>query len=529
MLTSRANNDSPALSGHAPITARDKFSTKYTELNDTAFRVRPVAPKINLTQRNAGALKDLFQNFEGFIRGMIERDEDVASEEELYLRYLSEYLGKDEEEIRHFKRIEIIADTTNLSLQTLGETLKELQELKLNGSVIRSIRDLGTSYKALRVLWISRVGLKDLNGLLPLQSLEELYASYNYVSDISDIEYIGKLHTLDLEANSIEELRQLTYISSNLKSITLTDNKVTEHPDYLKTLLKYGTGLESIDDVDVSSIIGSAVTDINSQINVSKADDGKLMEELKKYGVAEDIVRESISLADSLLKAEPSQQEILRQSIKIANTKSGLKDSIADSKASIASGTRIMTASVTGRHTVKPIHKLLDSRILEDKNQVEMYSELVSNTDTVFAGNPLKAAKQKRLHANDKLKIMNIYELMEQFKGEVKTNSDHLNEKTQDEIEAEKPAERAIATIRLRRSSMEGLKKPETQAELRAIRMQRINGVESTIMRGSKMQLGELKAIKVKGKVVAGDSGVPKRKEVIIKRIKRIKKPCSNP
>eukprot|EP00826_Nyctotherus_ovalis_P005761 TRINITY_DN1130_c0_g4_i2.p2 TRINITY_DN1130_c0_g4~~TRINITY_DN1130_c0_g4_i2.p2 ORF type:complete len:189 (+),score=29.57 TRINITY_DN1130_c0_g4_i2:197-763(+) len=188
-----------------------------------------------------------------------------------------------------------------------------------------------------------------------------------------------------------------------------------------------------------------------------------------------------------------------------------------------------MTASVTGRHTVKPIHKLLDSRILEDKNQVEMYSELVSNTDTVFAGNPLKAAKQKRLHANDKLKIMNIYELMEQFKGEVKTNSDHLNEKTQDEIEAEKPAERAIATIRLRRSSMEGLKKPETQAELRAIRMQRINGVESTIMRGSKMQLGELKAIKVKGKVVAGDSGVPKRKEVIIKRIKRIKKPCSNP
>jgi hypothetical protein len=493
------------------MTSRDRFSStsshKDNPFGDATFRVRPVAPKINLTQQRAGALKDLFQNFEGFIRGMIERGEDITSEEDLYLRYLSEYLNEDEEDIKHFKRIEIVADTTNLSLQTLGETLKELQELKLNGSIIRSISSLGTSYKALRVLWISRVGLKDLNGLLPLQNLEELYASYNYVKDISDVEYIPRLRILDLEANQIEELRQLTYLPPNLKSITLTGNEVTNNPEYMQTLLKYGAGLETIDDVAV----GNINADINSPRTASKKvleDDKKIVEELKKYGVSEDMVRESILLADELLKAEPTQEEILRQSIRIGNTKHALKDSVLGDKTEGESGVRLKTACVTSRRNVRTAHGKLEEG---GKNRVETYSELVSNTDTVFAGNPIKAAKQKRLQANDKLKIMNIYELIEQFKPEVKENE--LNENTRDEIKAEKPKERI--TVKLCKSSLETIKPQRTELGILTTRKGETK-VEA------KPRIEELKAIKGTNKGLAG--AIPKSREVIIKRIKRIKK-----
>eukprot|EP00826_Nyctotherus_ovalis_P053870 TRINITY_DN7030_c0_g4_i1.p1 TRINITY_DN7030_c0_g4~~TRINITY_DN7030_c0_g4_i1.p1 ORF type:complete len:461 (+),score=121.00 TRINITY_DN7030_c0_g4_i1:328-1710(+) len=459
---------------------------------------------------------------------MIERDEEVGSEEELYLRMLGEYLSEDPEEIKHFKRIEIIADTTNLSLQTLGETLKELQELKLNGSIIRSIRDLGTSYKSLRVLWISRVGLKDLYGLLPMQNLEELYASYNYVKDISEIECIGKLRVLDLEANCVEDVGQLSYVTGSLKSITLAENKVAESPEYLKSLVKYGTGLETIDDVDVASIKKTLesegdAADIRSPARVNKkrvenAGDENFIEEFKKYGVTEDIVRESIRLADDFLKTEPSQEEILRQSIKVANTKHALKDPIPESKTTMGPGARLMTASTARNpHSRRP----LDYEAVSNKNQVETYSELVSNTDTVFAGNPLKAAKQKRLQAGDKLKTMGIYELIEHFKGEIKAAEDQPSDKMQDEDE---PLARTVAAVKVRRPSLE-VARPGSGLELgmatvRAVKVE----TELPPTRGAKSRLEELKAVKAPTKNIGAGVNAPKNRGIIIKRIKHIKK-----
>jgi len=495
MMTSRVNgtNSFRLKDNHCMdkglLTARDKFPVTSELDGGATFRVRSVVAKVNLTQKKAGALRDLFQNFEGFIRGMIERGEEVASEEDLYLKFLSEYLDEDTENIKHLKRIEIIADTTNLSLQTLGETLKELTELKLNGSIIRSIRDLGTSYKALKVLWISRVGLKDLYGLLPLQNLEELYGSFNYVSDMSEIEYIGKLKTLDLEANNIEDIKQLTYIPSSLKNITLTDNKVTLHPDYLKTLLLYD--LLTIDDIDVVSIKKSMQSnpnvDISSPVKTvkMKIDDVSLIERFKKYGVNEEIVKESIKLADGFLKTEPTQNEILRQSIKIANTKNAIKDI----------DTKTVNKNNRGR---KDVNK---DAVVEDKDH---YSELVSNTDIVFAGNPLKAARQKRLKAGDKLKIMNIYDLIEQFKEEADYNKEEM-------------------TVKIRGSSLETVKN-EIEPELNSgIATARVNDIELEKGIIHKTRLEELKSVKVPNKNIKTNV-LSKNKDVVIKRIKHIKK-----
>ena len=135
-----------------------------------SFRIRPATPKINLLKKEdkeSGAIVDIFQNFDDFVRGLIERGEDVESETDLYLRLLKEYLNEDVETIKEYKKIDIVADTSNLSLQAFGSALSQLLELKLNGSVIRSIRDIGTTFKSLKVLWVSRVGLKDLSGIIP--------------------------------------------------------------------------------------------------------------------------------------------------------------------------------------------------------------------------------------------------------------------------------------------------------------------------------------------------------------------------
>ena len=425
----------------------DSVDRVISPVDKASFRIRPATPKINLTKKKAGALVDIFQNFEAFLRDMIEKGEDVESEADLYLKLLSEYLEEDVEEIKHFKKIEIIADTTNISLQALGDTLKELIELKLNSSIIKSVRDIGTSYKSLKVLWVSRVGLKDLCGLLAFQSLEELYASYNFVSDITDIEYVEKLHTLDLEANSIMDIRQLTYVSSRLKNVVFSGNKVAEHEDYLKTLLSHGTSLETIDDVDVKSLskdagLGIAISTPAKVLKSKVLDetDDKLIERLKAFGLSEDLVRESIKLADDFLGNEPSEEEILRQSIKAGNKNGGLKIStVEEPKSGVEQHLRPATASLAGgRYGAskgkKEIEELCEATEVDDQKVFEGYSDLVSNTETVFAGNPLKAAKHKKMIGVNKPKVTDIYELIDQFKDASVSLKKEVNKKMREKF-----------------------------------------------------------------------------------------------
>lgn len=78
--------------------------------------------------------------------------------------------------------------------------------LHLSNSIVPSIRDIGTSFKRLKVLWISRCGLKDIGGLVAFEKLEELYASFNHVDDLYDLTYLNSLKILDLEGNDVSDL-----------------------------------------------------------------------------------------------------------------------------------------------------------------------------------------------------------------------------------------------------------------------------------------------------------------------------------
>lgn len=83
--------------------------------------------------------------------------------------------------------LELSVNTADQSVAQIGELCPNLLQLKLNDSYLQSIRDLGTAIRNLQVLWLSRCGVTDLDGISVLEHLTELYLSFNNVEDITPL------------------------------------------------------------------------------------------------------------------------------------------------------------------------------------------------------------------------------------------------------------------------------------------------------------------------------------------------------
>ncbi|XP_072495642.1 leucine-rich repeat-containing protein 56 isoform X2 [Notamacropus eugenii] len=152
---------------------------------------------------------------------------------------LEEYLSPSKlalaqvEDLRQVTVLEMCVDTRENSLGNFGAHLPNLNQLKLNNSLLASIRDLGTSLSHLQILWMVRCGLADLDGISSLQSLKELYMSYNNISDLSQMCLLDQLEVLDLEGNNIENMEQVRYLGlcKKLNMLTLEGNLICLRPD----------------------------------------------------------------------------------------------------------------------------------------------------------------------------------------------------------------------------------------------------------------------------------------------------------
>lgn len=115
-----------------------------------------------------------------------------------------------------------------------GEILSSLQYLKLNDSIIRCFRDVGTSFKNVRVLQIARCELKEVQGIQAFEQLEELYASHNAIDDLFDISLLSHLTILDMEGNSVEAVEQLRYLRRmpSLQELNFNGNPVASEFAY---------------------------------------------------------------------------------------------------------------------------------------------------------------------------------------------------------------------------------------------------------------------------------------------------------
>ncbi|RNA39995.1 leucine-rich repeat-containing 56 isoform X1 [Brachionus plicatilis] len=128
--------------------------------------------------------------------------------------------------------LEMIVDTSETSLGNFGIYLPHLRQLKLNGSHVPRIRDLGTSLCHLKILWLSRSGLVDLDGISTLNNLQEIYLAYNEIADLSPCSLLENLRCLDLEGNLIDDIKQVEFLNlcTNLENLTLYGNPICSKP-----------------------------------------------------------------------------------------------------------------------------------------------------------------------------------------------------------------------------------------------------------------------------------------------------------
>ncbi|XP_070687571.1 leucine-rich repeat-containing protein 56 [Pempheris klunzingeri] len=159
--------------------------------------------------------------------------EDFDTAVELYLspEKLESLCGT--RDLSHVTSLEICVSTQENTLGDFGAYLPKLVQLKMNNSMIMSVRDLGTTLSHLQVLWMSRCSLQDLDGISTFSSLKELYVAYNNVSDLGQIGMLENLQLLDLEGNDVDDLVQVQYLGlcGKLQTLTLEGNPVCVRPN----------------------------------------------------------------------------------------------------------------------------------------------------------------------------------------------------------------------------------------------------------------------------------------------------------
>jgi len=152
---------------------------------------------------------------------LAECPEDDLSEEYLQQHCSTKHLGSVTE-------LEIQVDSTVQSIECLGHHLPGLRQLRLSNSSILGIRELGSSLTNLDVLWMSRCGLQDLDGVQVLDSLQELYLPFNDIADVSQLKWLDKLCVLDLEGNALANSKDVEELSRcyQLQDVTIRGNPV---------------------------------------------------------------------------------------------------------------------------------------------------------------------------------------------------------------------------------------------------------------------------------------------------------------
>jgi hypothetical protein len=112
----------------------------------------------------------------------------------------------------------------------------------------------------LKVLYISRCGLTEVEGIGSLCGLEELYLAFNDVSDLSPLTALEALTVLDCESNRVAELSQVQFLVNlpRLASLNLEGNPVETLPGFKRSIAVLLPRLETLNDRPVSPCEGGA-------------------------------------------------------------------------------------------------------------------------------------------------------------------------------------------------------------------------------------------------------------------------------
>lgn len=165
--------------------------------------------------------------------------------------FLKQHTGKDNLEEVEFLEMQVDAVSGSQRVECLGEHMPNLTEMRLSQSAVCTIRDLGTNYQHLRVLFLCRSSLQDLGGITAMPVLEELFVSFNDVRDLSPLFTHDTLQVLDVEGNLIEDFEEIASLQgvSSLRELTVSANPVCKSDIFSrKAVLEALPQLQVLDD-----------------------------------------------------------------------------------------------------------------------------------------------------------------------------------------------------------------------------------------------------------------------------------------
>ena len=156
-----------------------------------------------------------------------------------------------ERDFSNVRSLELVVDTTELSLTFLGDRFPNLEKLRLNNSKISSVRDIGCSFKNLRFLSLAHCGLTSLDGISLLSpKLEELYAAFNEISELNDVMGLDNLKIIDLEENNVKNIAEVEFLTlcKSMRALTLAGNPCANSATYKQDVMKHCKQLIYLDE-----------------------------------------------------------------------------------------------------------------------------------------------------------------------------------------------------------------------------------------------------------------------------------------
>ena len=431
-------------------------SGKFSSTMSSGFKIRPTSAKDmidNFDSMNKTAtsgfkrLKEGSKTMNGWkLNAFSNNANDIVEEEfedeflrdldELNGQRLSELLLVDESKLGSVKSLEIKVDLTCSSLNSAGELLTSLVELKLNGSIMKSLRDIGNAFQNLEILWVSNCGLKDLAGANSFPQLKELYASYNSIEDVSDLMFKVSLNVIDLEGNDIKDIENLQNLMGldQLTTLSVAGNPFADKdPDYRKKVAEFLPQLQIIDDEKVE-VIHASPSKKGKVVEGPQESEGQFEEIIEKIGKLEIMNKNELrqSVRDLLKNTnveEPDEEKLITMTVKKKHNKaSNIETTAKRLRAKEASNPAINENLANGLSkrpsSAKPTSKIpVKANFSAQTNIFSAASDLTHTSDEVFSGNPLKAMRHKRQNTfinklggdDEKVTQKNIFELFNEF------------------------------------------------------------------------------------------------------------------
>ncbi|XP_063708734.1 leucine-rich repeat-containing protein 56 [Culicoides brevitarsis] len=153
-----------------------------------------------------------------------------------------------------------------ISLQRIPMFCPNIKILNLEGSVVGSLRDLGTDMRTLLHLNVSRCGLRTLDGTNGLVKLEELVADNNEIEDANPVTNLPSIKKLSLKGNKITKVASVSFLAlcHTLTMLDLNDNLITETKDYRKAVKRSIPQLVVLDGIPLEGAVPNVVAAGNS-------------------------------------------------------------------------------------------------------------------------------------------------------------------------------------------------------------------------------------------------------------------------